>query len=451
MGEILGKRMGWLALPALLAMGWSLPANAQTPVVRVAAGGYHTCAILIAGNVKCWGYNAYGQLGLGDTVNRGDAPGQMGNALPAVFFPKDGAVKQLALGGYHTCVLDAAGDARCWGYNFYGQLGYGHANNLGDNPSEVWGGMPAAVIETQKIVAGDYHTCALKFGGAVWCWGYNGYGQLGTGDNQNRRNGVNNSFGIPNLGTGRKAIDIAAAGYSTCVLLDNQQVKCWGYNGVGTLGLGDTFGRGDGPGEMGDALPAVDTGFSGFPLKEIVAGRYHVCAVRANGVWPKCWGYNAFGQLGLGDTNNRGDNPGEMGTLLPLLPSGSRTWEMVGGYAHTCVPTSSGFVGRDRVKCFGYNGLGQLGVGDAVNRGDNPGEVAFGLPPAVELGLEPGTGFHHQVLGMTAGHYHTCALLGTGNIKCWGYNALGQLGLGDSTTRGTSPGQMGEALPVVDL
>jgi len=89
-------------------------------------------------------------------------------------------------------------------------------------------------------------------------------------------------------------------------------------------------------------------------------------------------------------------------------------------------------------------------VGDTANRGGNPGEVAYGQPPAVDLGLEPG-GMQHQVIGMAAGHYHTCTLLGTGAIKCWGYNALGQLGLGDSTDRGTDAAQMGAALPEVDL
>jgi len=435
-------------LTFLLATSFS--AGAQTAAVRVAAGAYHTCAILVNGTVKCWGYNGYGQLGLGDTMNRGDAPGQMGSALPRVFFPQRGPVKQLALGYYHTCALDTEGDAYCWGYNYYGQLGYGHTNNLGDNPGEVFGGMPQVVIETQKIVAGNFHTCALKYGGAVWCWGYNGYGQLGAGDTQNRRDGVNNSFAIPNLGTGRRAIDIAAAGYSTCALLDNQTVKCWGYNGVGTLGLGDAVTRGNAPGQMGDSLPAVDVGFSGFPLKEIVAGRYHVCAVRANNSWPKCWGYNFAGQLGLGDTNSRGDNAGEMGFSLPFLPSGNETWQIAAGYGHTCVPTSSGFVGRHRIKCFGYNAYGQLGTGDSANRGDNPGELAFGQPPAVELGLDP-SGLQHQVIGMAAGDWHTCALLGTGAIKCWGYNAFGELGLGDTTTRGTDPAQMGDALPAVDL
>jgi len=68
----------------------------------------------------------------------------------------------------------------------------------------------------------------------------------------------------------------------------------------------------------------------------------------------------------------------------------------------------------------------------------------------VDLGLEP-AGMQHQVIAMAAGHYHTCAILGSGAIKCWGYNALGQLGLGDSTDRGSDPSQMGDALPAVDL
>src|SRR5215468_1055339 len=125
---------GSLALPAVLAMAcWSAPAQAQTQAASVFAGGYHTCAILSSGGVKCWGYNAFGQLGQGDTVNRGAAPGQMGSALPTLFFPQNGPVKQLALGAYHTCALDSAGYTYCWGYNAYGQLGNGTTNNLGDN------------------------------------------------------------------------------------------------------------------------------------------------------------------------------------------------------------------------------------------------------------------------------------------------------------------------------
>jgi alpha-tubulin suppressor-like RCC1 family protein len=330
-------------------------------------------------------------------------------------------------------------------------LGYGNTNNLGDNPGEVNGGLNAAVIETKKIVAGYYHTCALKYDGSVWCWGYNAFGQLGAGDTQNRRDGVNNGFAIPALGTGRHAIDITAGGYSTCALLDNITVKCWGYNGLGQLGLGDTASRGVAAGQMGDLLPAVDMGLAGWGIKQIALGGYHVCAVRANNSWPKCWGYNYYGQLGLGDSATRGDNPGEMGTALPFLPGGNTSWQLALGAFHTCAPAWQAFAGRSGVKCWGYNGYGQLGQGDTANRGDTPGEVGSGAPPNINLGIEPSLGLPHRVQAVSAGFYHTCALLGDATLKCWGYNGYGQLGLGDTTTRGDTPANMGDALPIVDL
>jgi E3 ubiquitin-protein ligase HERC3 len=441
-------RLAWLL--ALLTIGLAFSARAQTPAVSVVAGGYHTCAILVDGGIACWGYNASGQLGLGDTVNRGDAAGQMGSTLRRPFFGKSGPVRQLALGGYHTCVLDAGGEVRCWGYNGYGQLGYGHIDDLGDNPQEVYALLPPVIDGVKQIAAGAYHTCALKIGGQVLCWGYNAYGQLGAGDQQNRRDGVNNTFAVPSLGTGRKAVDIAAAGFSTCALLDNGQVKCWGFGGVGTLGYGDSRWRGYQPGEMGDALPVVDVGLGVGAIERLSAGAYHVCAASNNGF--KCWGGNDFGQLGLGDINNRGDGPAEMGAALPL--QGGFRWSVVAGFAHTCVPTNGTGAFLFRMKCFGQNTYGQLGLGDTVNRGDNPGEVSgngAGLPARIDLGLRPGTTEQHNVVAMTAGHYHTCALLDTGRIKCWGYNGQGQLGLGDAVDRGTSPAQMGNALPAVDL
>ncbi|HEX7927195.1 MAG TPA: hypothetical protein VF678_06375, partial [bacterium] len=324
-----------LALAALTTLAFTPSANAQSRPVLVAAGGYHSCVVMDTGRPKCWGYNAYGQLGVNDTVNRGDVPGQMGSALPGIFVNQVGPIIQMALGGFHTCALDGVGKVWCWGYNVFGQLGYGHTNNIGDNAGELNGGSPYVTSGVQKIAAGSYHTCALKFGGVVWCWGYNAYGQLGTGDTQNRRDGVNNAFAVPSLGTGRRAIDITAAAYSTCVLLDDQSIKCWGYNGVGTLGAGDTITRGDGPGEMGDAVPAVNLGGFG-PVKQLSGGGYHVCATNS-GANIKCWGYNVFGQLGLGDTNARGDGPGEMGNTLPFVAGyGNFDWTIVSGLYHNC-------------------------------------------------------------------------------------------------------------------
>jgi alpha-tubulin suppressor-like RCC1 family protein len=110
------------------------------------------------------------------------------------------------------------------------------------------------------------------------------------------------------------------SGYA-CALLDNKSVKCWGSNYNGQLGLGDTNSRGDAPGEMGDNLPAVDLG-TGRTATAIFCTYSHTCALLDNKS-VKCWGDNYNGRLGLGDTNHRGDEPGEMGDNLPAVDLGS--------------------------------------------------------------------------------------------------------------------------------
>ena len=103
----------------------------------------------------------------------------------------------------------------------------------------------------------------------------------------------------------------------TCAVFDSGFVRCWGRNDRGQLGLGDTLDRGDAPGEMGVNLPPVDLG-AGARAVAVVAGQQHACALLADG-GVKCWGANGFGRLGLGDTANRGDNPGEMGDALRAI------------------------------------------------------------------------------------------------------------------------------------
>jgi alpha-tubulin suppressor-like RCC1 family protein len=103
----------------------------------------------------------------------------------------------------------------------------------------------------------------------------------------------------------------------TCALLDNGSVKCWGRNSFGQLGLGDTNHRGNGAGQMGDNLLVVGLG-NGRTATSIRAGGFHTCALLDNGS-VKCWGRNSFGQLGLGDTNHRGNGAGEMGDNLPVV------------------------------------------------------------------------------------------------------------------------------------
>jgi len=120
------------------------------------------------------------------------------------------------------------------------------------------------------------------------------------------------------LGPGRTALQLTAGiSLHTCARLDDGSAKCWGSNTSGQLGLGDTQDRGDGPGEMGATLPAVDLG-PGRTALQLTAGFQHTCARLDDGS-VKCWGFNNVGQLGLGDTQDRGDGPGEMGAALPAV------------------------------------------------------------------------------------------------------------------------------------
>src|SRR3546814_8390568 len=115
------------------------------------------------------------------------------------------------------------------------------------------------------------------------------------------------------LGIDRTAIAIAAGSDHTCVLLDGGEVKCWGSNNYGQLGLGDAIIRGDGPDEMGNNLPTVDLGRASTAIA-IAAGSDNTCVLLAGGE-VKCWGSNSSGQLGLGDTYRRGDGPDAMGKI----------------------------------------------------------------------------------------------------------------------------------------
>ena len=148
----------------------------------------------------------------------------------------------------------------------------------------------------------------------VKCWGGNGYGQLGI-DNDTQMGDDTGEMaqltGI-NLGTGRTATAISAGYDHTCALLDNGAVKCWGLNGYGQLGLDNRTNMGDDSGEMVQ-LTGINLG-TGRTATAIATGGWHTCAVLDNGS-AKCWGWNQFGQLGINNTTDMGDNSGEMAAL----------------------------------------------------------------------------------------------------------------------------------------
>ena len=282
--------------------------------------------------------------------------------------------------------------------------------------------------------ANTWHTCAIH-SGALKCWGANSYGQLGDGTTTARSTPID----VTGLGSG--VASVATGNGHTCAQMTSGGVKCWGANSAGQLGLGDVQNRGDGPSEMGDALPYVDLG-TGRTAKKISAAKGdHTCAILDNDK-VKCWGANDSGALGQGDSLRRGDGPGEMGDALPYVDLGA-------GLTPRGILAGSGYMtcsilGSDRLKCWGQNGFGELGLGDTQTRGDGPGEMGDALP-YVDLG----TG--RSVSSLSDGGPHTCAVLDNGRVKCWGPNSKGQLGLGDNSSRGDSPAQMGDALPYVKL
>jgi alpha-tubulin suppressor-like RCC1 family protein len=358
-------------------------------VVSVGAGDHHSCALLSNGTVKCWGANLYGTSGLGDTARHDGRASYMGGNLPAVNFGAGRTVVALYVGSEHSCARLDNGATKCWGQNLYGQLGYGDTNDRGDAAAEMGDALPAINVGTGRLVKsmhlGYRHTCAILDNDQLKCWGYNGNAQLGLGDGVTRGDGPNemgDSLSVVSLGSGRHAVAVFGGYFNTCVILDDSSVKCWGDNGHGQLGIGNKVMHGNTIAGMGDGLPAVNLG-TGRTALTLGVGMSHVCALLDNAT-VKCWGYGAQGKLGYGDQNDRGDQANEMGDSLPVVDfgAGQSVISLATGWNHNCV-TVSGNGGA--VRCWGSGDTGSLGVGDNVSRGDDPGEMGSALM-SVNLG-----------------------------------------------------------------
>jgi alpha-tubulin suppressor-like RCC1 family protein len=193
-------------------------AGFSSGVVAVAAGTYHSCALTSAGGLKCWGDSINGQVGDG-SFNI--------SATPTEVAGLSSGVVAVAAGYSHTCALTSAGGLKCWGYNAYGQLGDGSFNGSA-TPRDVTG-LSSGVV---AIAAGGNHSCALTSAGGLKCWGYNFFGQLGDGS----FNRSATPRDVAGLSSGLVAV--AAGGNHTCALTSAGGVKCWGFGESGQLGDG---------------------------------------------------------------------------------------------------------------------------------------------------------------------------------------------------------------------
>jgi alpha-tubulin suppressor-like RCC1 family protein len=255
-----------------------LPAGTVT---AISAGHDYTCAV-VSGSAWCWGGNGSGQLGNG-TYNYYRSPVQVTGltagvtAISTSVLPSKGGIVMVAS---HTCAL-VSGAAWCWGNNYYGQLGNGSTSPTAGITTPV----PVTGLATgvTAISAGSLHTCAVVSSGSAQCWGYNRYGQLGTGNTTSSSTPVQ----VTGLTAGVTAID--AGGYHTCALVSGS-ARCWGSNSDGQLGTGNT---------TNSSTPVQVSGLT-EGVTAISAGDYHTCAVVSGSAL--CWGYNASGQLGIGST-----------------------------------------------------------------------------------------------------------------------------------------------------
>lgn len=347
--------------------------------LKIALGNGHSCAITQAGGLKCWGLNQNGQLGDG-SLNQSN--------VPVDVIGLSSGVESLALGDGHTCALTSAGAVKCWGRNISGQLGDG---------STTRSSIPVAVVGLESgviaLAAGGPHSCALTSGGAVKCWGDNGFGELGVGSTTPTSSNV--PLAVAGLSSG--VSDLALGWGHSCVRMSNAAVKCWGWNPYGQLGDGTTGQR---------EAPVNVIGLSGGALA-VSSGDWHSCVVTpAGGV--KCWGANG-GRLGDGSTGNR-STPG----FVSGLSSGVSA--VAAGSFHSCALTSLG-----AVKCWGMNSSGELGNGTTNQSG---------VPVSV-IGLSSG------ITAVALGNSHSCALTWWGAVKCWGDNEFGSLGNGETTDSST--------------
>jgi len=332
---------------------------------------FHTC-ILRGGVPVCWGENGYGRLGYETTANLGDEPGDL--PMDDLHILKDKLTTAIAVGGEHTCaIVDQniePGVVQCWGYNSRGQCGAPWWT-MNDSIKKQPVKVPVSDNVIVQIAAGGEHTCALDTEGKVYCWGENNSRQLGVAASEPHY--------TPQLVSLSEAADQIATGRDfTCAHLQDNSVSCWGLNFHKVFF--DFW-------ENGPLGPTPVNSLAG--AKRVTAGEAHLC-----------------GLMDGGSVKCRGGKPGYFSEVCGSYCAGPFTRVVAGGL-HTCALEAQ----SKTVSCWGAGYYGQNG-----KNSNGPAEVT--LPEVVR--------------DLHVGFEHTCALLDGGEVRCWGHNASGQLGIGET-------------------
>ncbi len=353
-------------------------------VTRISTGGDHTCAVISNQALHCWGYNGYGQVGVGSTGNF---------HRPQHVTSLEGPIRALSAGGEHTCARREGNDLYCWGRATNGRIGFGTTSNIG------WASSPHRVRglenDLRQLSLFWRTSCGVTKSNDAVCWGRNNYGQLGDGQQFTNGDGIDQAQASRVAGLIGLATMTAVGAEHACAVASDGSVWCWGRNNYGQIGDGTAITR-----RTPVQVPGIED------VTAIVAGREHSCALRSGGS-VVCWGRNNYGQIGDGSLENRN-------MPVPVVGLNQDVAQIVIGADHNCVRMENG-----EVQCWGYNGYAQVGDGSYTNRH---------IPTAVD---DPGITY----AGLSAGWRHTCGYTDSGQARCWGSNGEGQLGDGTFTTR----------------
>ena len=269
---------------------------------HVSSGDDHLCLIAADEALWCAGSRSYGQLGDGVSGFGSEAAAAPVGVLGA------GPWDSVSAGIRYTCAVTAAGELYCWGWNSDGQLGIGTSDydTDHDTPERV-----GADSDWSSVTGRDRHTCGIRDGGALYCWGRNTFGQLG--------DGTSDDTATPTPVTGSQVWAQVSAGYGhTCAIDDAGQLWCAGLNRDLQLG-NDSAGS--------QVLTLVDAAGA---WSQVSAGDKHTCATKVDHtLW--CWGNNENGQLGIGM------HPDEVSSSLPAQVGTQADWQRVtAGEGYTC-------------------------------------------------------------------------------------------------------------------
>ena len=381
-GAIFLTAFASLVIPTPVRVRANISVSAIDPTGRIAAGDKHTCAIALDDIIWCWGDNRTSQLGSSDFGDNFSLTPIQTTALPG-----SRVAHRIVAGANHTCVLATDETVWCWGDNGNGNLGDGSFLNQ-DHPVQAVLGETATTIS-----AGGATTCAELSDDRLKCWGKGNSGQIGNNAKLLSNGTPVYVSSVPGLFTVAH-LEIGAA--HSCAISALGVAWCWGDYASGRLGTS----------VQSIALNPAATAYLGGTTSHVAAGGAHTCVLLVIGT-VTCFGSNSTGQIGL--TPGTAPNPTPTAVTLETMAT-----HMSAGEEFTCVLLTTA-----AVHCFGDNSAGQLGSGSIGSARETPGAVA---------------GLTGTVVDVLAGASHSCAVMSTGQVRCWGLNDQGQLGIGSKVT-----------------